>query len=600
MKAWFSYLRNGVRRKMSTGVHSAPSRQTRENIKILYPFIRPHIRLIIVGIALILLLSLLAYPKPLINRFLIDDVIMGKKYNFFIYVVLALLCLKIMEKAGGIIKGFYFVRFENTVILDIQKNLIKRVLGLPKSFFDKKDVGYLMSAVHADVQGLRWFFSGHMVFVINSVFQLLFGICLLFYLQPLIAFLSIIVLPGSLVFVRMFSRKGRILSHYCMEHGAILSKNLQEVFSSIPLIKAFANEKKESDRLTKRISEYNDVMLEQNALGIFLDLGTNFFSELASIIVLVIGVPMIFKGRWTLGSMFAFWTYLGMVYGAISSVGSVHLSMQGALAALDRVSNFYSLLPEENRNGIEVGHLRGQLEFKNVLFSYDGSNPVLEDITFKVDSGEHLVIVGPSGVGKTTLISLIMGFYRPSKGEVLFDSVPLSHYSMASLRKRIGYVSQRIYLTSGSILENLKYGNDDATKGDIIRSAKAAGIHDFIESLPDGYNSMLGENSVNLSSGQAQRISIARALVRDPDILILDEPTSSLDILLEKSIFNALPEVARNKTVITVTHRPYAIKKSGRIVVLNNNRIEAQGFHEDLIKNSEYYSSMAASCDLQR
>lgn len=229
---------------------------------------------------------------------------------------------------------------------------------------------------------------------------------------------------------------------------------------------------------------------------------------------------------------------------------------------------------------------------KNVSFSYNGKEEVLENVSFSIKPGEHMAVVGPSGVGKTTLISLMLGFYFPTKGEILFDGMLVSNFAVDSLRKRIGYVSQSTRLLTGTILENLRYGNRNASEETVIAASKAAGIHDFINGLPDKYQSLLGENGVNLSEGQRQRLSIARALIKDPDILILDEPSSSLDSFSEKSIFEALPGAIRNKTLIIVAHRLSTIKEADRILVFNEKRLIAEGTHETLSKGNEFYRSL--------
>jgi ABC-type multidrug transport system fused ATPase/permease subunit len=227
--------------------------------------------------------------------------------------------------------------------------------------------------------------------------------------------------------------------------------------------------------------------------------------------------------------------------------------------------------------GRKVEHLRGEIEFRNVSFAYNGSAPVLKDISLSVRAGEKIAIVGPSGVGKTTLMSLILRFYRPTSGEILFDGQPASDFELSSLRRRIGYVSQQPRLLASSIEANLRYGNPDADPEQVIEAARVSGIHDFIESLPNGYETHLGEKGINLSAGQRQRISIARALIKDPDILILDEPSAALDHDTERSLFDLLPEMVRQKTLFVVTHRSTAAQRTDRILKLDGQRLIDSG-----------------------
>ena len=591
MKALFSYLKSGFSREMPADQISS-EQNTRKNLKRLFWFLKPHFPKIAAGVLLSLLLALLDSPRPLISKYLIDDVILGKKYGWFPILVAIVVVTKLVEKGVNIILAFYLPRFENKVIVTLQQNLIERVLNFPKSFFDEKDVGYLMARVYSDAQGLRWFFSGAMRDFTANFFRLIIGVALLFYLQPALALITLFILPCAVVFTKYFSRRFRVLSHHSAEQGAELSREMHETLSLMPLVKAFAREKKESKKLVQRIKDLYEITMEQTALSVFMTLGSGSFLEFSNFLVLLIGVPMIFQGQWTLGSMTAFSAYLASVIGPMQSLSTMNASMQEAFTSLDRYFAFYNILPEEKNGGRQVERLNGDIEFKNVSFSYDGKTNVLDRISFKVPHGERLVIVGPSGVGKTTLTSLILGFYKPSDGDILFDGVPLSQYSIESLRRRIGYVSQKIYLASGSILENLQYGNPDAGLDEVMRAAKAAGIHDFIQGLPGAYHSILGENGVNISQGQAQRLSIARALVKDPDILIFDEPTSSIDVLVERSIFDSLPEVVRNKTLIVVTHHLSTLRDSSRVLVLGGSRIEAIGTHRELMEKSDFYRAM--------
>jgi ABC-type multidrug transport system fused ATPase/permease subunit len=306
----------------------------------------------------------------------------------------------------------------------------------------------------------------------------------------------------------------------------------------------------------------------------------------------VVGAYWVIRGEWTFGSLLAFQSYLGYVYNPAMFLANANLQLQSALTSLERVSAVLDITPEETGQGQQVEHLKGEVRFRGVSFSYDGQERVLEDVSFLVRPGEHVAIAGPSGVGKTTLISLILRFYRPTQGEILFDGIPAENYNLRSLRQRIGYVSQSTTLLSGTIRENLQYGQPEASLDALKKAARVAGIHDFIESLPDGYESRVEERGVNLSEGQKQRLSIARALVKEPDILIMDEPTSALDGIVERSIFELLPAVVQNKTLFVVAHRPSTIQKADRVLVFNEKHLVATGTHNQLLNENEYYRSL--------
>jgi len=598
MKSWLKYLKRGLscRQPQDRLAGQNGYRGILSNLKNLAPFVRNHQRKGLTGVFLVIFASLLGLPQPLITRYIIDDVILDRQLAHLAAAILLLGGVSLMEKLADLLNRFYLARFEQEVILDIQNDIFRRTLHFPKSFFDRNETGYLMSRLSSDVQELHWFFSSSMAFIVGEIFQFIGGGILLFYLDWQLAAVTLVVLPGLAACAWYFSLKMRGLSHQSMEQHADVFSCLQETLSAASLIKAFSSEASSTERLMSKLRNAFNTALEQITVSSAASLALRSIPGLARLLVLAWGALRVIDGHWTLGSLLAFLTYLGYVFGPAQSLASANIELQNSLAALQRVSSLFDAVPEENTGvGTKVEHLTGEIELRNVCFSYVGSPPVLEDICFRVSPGEHVAIVGPSGVGKTTLISLVLRFYRPTSGEIYFDGRPASDYELGSLRRRIGYVAQSTHLMSGTIMENLRYGNAEASNEEVLRAARTAGIHDFINSLPAGYDSPLGEGGVNFSEGQKQRLSIARALVKDPDVLVLDEPSAALDSLTEQSILQSLPALTRKKTLFLVTHRLAAMKEADRIIVLDDNRIASVGTYRSLQETNDYFRALAAN-----
>jgi len=409
-----------------------------------------------------------------------------------------------------------------------------------------------------------------------------------------------VVLPLMFAAVRFFGRRMRVLSHHGMERRAEVYQSVQESLSQTSLIKAFATEKRTLKSLTAKLRASLQLGMEQNVFGSLANLAIGFGPDLAHLIVLAGGAVLIIRGEWSVGSLLAFQSYVGFVYGPAQFLATANFQLQGAMASLERISALFDVVPEENEeSGEKIGRLRGEIEFRQVGFSYNGKETVLDDVSFSIRAGEHVAIVGPSGVGKTTLVSLLLQFYRPQQGEVRVDGRPAVEYELRSLRRRIGYVPQSPTLLKGTIADNLRYGDPEASDAEVEAAARAAGIHDFIASLPDGYHSLVGERGVNFSEGQKQRLAIARALVKDPDIVILDEPTSALDSRTEASIFATLPEMVKGKTLFIVAHRLSTIRQSDRILCFNDKGLVGDGRHEDLKGNCPYYQELLKSQEVK-
>ena len=595
MDTWFSYLKKGFTRGLPKDqiAGSAGYKSVRESLKPIIPCVLKHWRKGAVGGAFLLAGSLLTFPQPMITRFLIDRVLLEKRLPLLAPVIALGVALALSQRFSGILQGFFFTRFQQSVTLDIQKNLLERTLSLPKAFFDSTRTGYLVSRIRNGVGGVQWFFSGTVVQLISQSIRFIGGVIFLFYLEWRIAVPVTLSLPVTWFVARYMSKRTYVLSHHSMECNSEVSGHFQETFSTVPLIKAFSRENYSINQLTSGLKRAFGIALEQQSVGFVNNIAMQAMPGLARLFVLIFGSYWVIKGDWTVGSLLAFQAYLGYVYGPAQFLANINFQFQSSRASLERVAALFEAIPEDNIGiGQKVEEPIGDIQFRDVGFSYDGREKVFEGVSFLVKAGQNVAIIGPSGVGKTTLISLLLRFYRPSSGEIFFNHRPAATLETRSLRSRFGYVPQETILLSGSIMENLRYGNPDATETQVRRAAEVTEIHDFIEGMPEGYDTKIGERGASLSEGQKQRISIARALVRDPDILIMDEPTSALDNRTEAAIFRSLPKLIKGKTVFTIAHRLATTRDADLVVVLDGSGRTEIGTHQALFDSSSFYRKL--------
>ena len=595
MRTWIEYLKSGLARKAPEDRIAAGKTYAGigGSLRRHMPFFRRHWKKGALGAGFILLNALMAFPMPLVSRFVIDDVILGKQLSILPWVLLLMAALALFSRAVGLFQNWFFLRYSQEVTLDIQKQVLDHSFSLPKSFFDRNQTGYLMARMTGDIGGVTWFLSGSLVGILTNILYFIGGLALLFWLEWRLALAALAAVPAYLFALRRFSDRMHALNHAGNEENARYMSRFQETLGSIPLVKAFAAEDRAVGGIMNGLRQVYRISAERSVVGSVTGLALSSTPSLVNFVVFAVGAWWVITGHWSLGSLFAFQAYLGRVFGPAQSLASTGLQMQSIRASLERLTALLDVAPETG-GGQRVESLRGEVEFRNVSFAYDPANPVLEDVSFHVRAGERVGIVGPSGAGKTTLLSLLLRFYSPTGGEVLYDGRPAGDDDVRSLRQRIGYVSQSPLLLSGTILENLRYGNPGASLEQVTRACRAAGIHEFITGLPGGYESEVGERGVNLSEGQKQRLAIARALVKEPDILVLDEPTASLDGLTERSIFEALPRETRGKTLFVVAHRLSTVVDCDRILVLNENRLVAEGKHGELLQTNDYYRQLAA------
>ena len=411
-----------------------------------------------------------------------------------------------------------------------------------------------------------------------------------------LALLSLTIVPFLYVCLRYYSKRMVDRAEHVKELESKLVERLYEILSSIKVVKSFAREPHELQRFHRTGHETMTSRLALTWQESMFTLIVSAITMSGTALVLAVGGLHVLRGELSIGKLLVVTAYLGAVYGPLSSIAHTTGLLQSAIASANRVREILGMVPEalDAPNALDASQVKGAIRFEGVSFSYDQSRHILDDISFQARPGEMIALVGLTGAGKSTLVSLIPRFFEPTNGHVLIDGVDVARYRLRSLREQIAIVLQDSVLFGGTIKDNIRYGRLDASDEEVERVARAAHAHDFIMRLPQGYDTPVAEAGGSLSGGERQRLSIARALLKNAPILILDEPTSSLDAISESAVFDALRQLRKGRTTLVIAHRLSTIRDANCILVLHEGRIMAQGTHAELLASNELYRRMCA------
>lgn len=483
------------------------------------------------------------------------------------------------------------------VVAQLRTMVYSHLQKLSLSYYSDKQTGQLMSRVMNDTALLEQMVAHSIPDVASNIFVLIGVVVLLMLINWQLALLVMIPIPLIFILTYWFSTRVRPYFRKAQQDIADLNAALQDNLSGIREIQAFNQQVPERDKIEGKAKKHAKSILHALRLSAVFHPSVEFCASVGTVIVIAVGGSLAIQGAMSAADVVGFIAYLTMFYAPIEVLARVAEEFQQAVAGSERIFEVLDTEPDivDKPGARKLRECKGNIAFENVCFSYDENTPILDRVSFEVKAGQMLAIVGPTGVGKSTTINLLARFYEPDSGEILVDGENISDLTIASLRDHMSIVLQDVFLFNGTIAENIAYGFKNATPEQIVEAAKIARIHDYIEELPEGYNTTIGDRGVRLSGGQKQRISIARAVLRNAEILVLDEATAAVDMETEAEIQAAIQNLVGTRTVIVIAHRLSTVRRADRIIVLSDGVIAESGTHEELLEKDGLYSSLCKS-----
>lgn len=566
----------------------------------LFKLAKPWAKYLVVSTVALFLISGINLYAPYVTKQVISIMETGNYKNSIQKVIMLSLILLGCFALRAVFQFFnnYFSHVASwRLVTRLRCMLYDHFQKLSMSYYHDKQTGQLMSRVVNDTSTFENLIAHAIPDLATNIITLIGVLIILLFINPWLTFLVCIPIP-FIALLSIVLRKIRRYFRLGQAKIAELNAVLQDNFSGMKEIQIFNKQEYELGRVTEKSTEHSSALIKALFYSGILNPSVNFISSIGTIIVLIAGPILALNSGLKISDVVAFLLYLNLFYAPISTLTRVVEDMQQALAGAERVFEVLDTNPDikDKPEAKKVGKLTGELEFNKICFSYNDEMPILDDISFQVNAGQMLALVGPTGVGKTTISALIARFYDPKSGTITMDGINIMDMTLESLRNQLSLVLQDVFLFNGTISENIAYGCDEASQKDIENAAKAACIDVYISSLPEKYETVIGERGVRLSGGQKQRISIARSVLRNSPILILDEATSSVDTETETEIQNAINKIAGTRTLIVIAHRLSTVKRADKIIVLENGKIAEQGKHDDLINQKGVYANL---CNIQ-
>lgn len=509
-------------------------------------------------------------------------------------ILLFLLALYICSAIFSYIQGIIMTNISQKLAYRLRKEVSKKINKLPMKFYDNKTHGEILSVITNDIDTLSQNLNIEATQVISSVATIIGILIMMFSIDWIMTLVALLTLPLSIVIIAFIMKKSQGYFKSQQDYLADVNGEVEEMFSNQNVIRVFNAENKMISKFEYDNNKLADVAWKSNFVSGLMHPIMNFVGNLGYVVIAILGSYFAIIGRITVGNIQSFIQYTKNFTNPIAQIAQISNMLQSMVAASERVFEFLDEEEEKEKNKkfIPTNKIEGSVEFKNVKFGYHQDKIIINDFSAKVKPGQKIAIVGPTGAGKTTIVKLLMRFYDLNSGEILVDGHNINDYKKEDIRGLFGMVLQDTWLFNGTIMENIRYGRLEATDDEVIEACKMAHVHHFIQTLPDGYNMILNEETTNISGGQKQLLTIARAILADPKILILDEATSSVDTRTEILIQKAMDKLMEGRTSFIIAHRLSTIKNADLILVMDSGDIVEQGTHEELLKKNGFYAKL--------
>lgn len=556
-----------------------------------FPFLRPYFSHMALAGVLIMGVAALNLTLLRLAGLLWDIVTVQRNVTLMTQTILLFLGIAVVQSVMAMGQSYLTTRLSQQIIADFRTHLFRHLHTLSLSFFARRRTGDILSRLMNDVGVIQHLVTDTPIDSAKQVVTLIGGLAFLFYMNWKLCLLIVFLLPILILVARIFGKRLKALSTQIQDQTASVSTLIEEVISGIRVVKSFVQTDREAGRFGLALRRLVSQAIQRaNVLSVFIPTITLLTLIMAGG-VLWYGGKQVIDESMTPGDLLAFVLFAGILIGPFGSAARIFSQIKEGQGAMQRVFELLDTTPDvtDSPEARPLPDVHGHIRFDHVSFAYDPRHPVLIDLSFEVQPGETVALVGPTGAGKSTIANLLHRFYDPVEGRITIDNQDLRHVRLTSLYRQLAIVPQETILFGDSIRENIRYGRADATEADLIAASRAANAHDFISALPDGYDTPVGEKGVNLSGGQRQRLAIARAILKNPRLLILDEATSALDSESEMLVQRALQRLMAGRTTVVIAHRLTTIQEADRIVVLNKGRIVEKGTHATLIQQDGLY-----------